>query len=118
MSEDQADALMKTNRGESVGTVMARAKEAKPLAKPGAPTGNQNAVRERAEKAEPMSGKNNIGNAKVVSVSSGGRTADYLTARIARDRPDVLDRMKAGEFRSVRAAAIEAGIVPDDPPPA
>jgi hypothetical protein len=40
-----------------------------------------------------------------------GNKADYLTARIARDRPDVLERMKAGEFPSVRQAAIAAGIV-------
>lgn len=40
-----------------------------------------------------------------------GNHADYLTARIARDRPDILERMQAGEFSSVRAAAIEAGIV-------
>jgi hypothetical protein len=26
-----------------------------------------------------------------------GNNADYLTARIARDRPDILERMKAGE---------------------
>jgi hypothetical protein len=31
--------------------------------------------------------------------------------RIARDRPDVLERMKQGEFLSVRQAAIAAGIV-------
>jgi Arc/MetJ-type ribon-helix-helix transcriptional regulator len=41
----------------------------------------------------------------------GGTHADYLTARIARDHPDILVRMKAGEFKSVRAAALEAGIV-------
>ena len=40
-----------------------------------------------------------------------GSSADYLTARIARDRPDILERMKAGEFSSVRQAAKEAGIV-------
>ncbi len=40
-----------------------------------------------------------------------GTSADYLTARIARDRPDILERMKTGEYRSVRQAAIEAGIV-------
>lgn len=40
-----------------------------------------------------------------------GSRADYLTARIARDRPDILERMKAGEYRSVRQAALEAGIV-------
>lgn len=41
----------------------------------------------------------------------GSTSADRLTARIARDHPDVLKRMKAGEFKSVRAAAVEAGIV-------
>lgn len=53
----------------------------------------------------------------------GGNSSDYLTARIARDRPDILEDMKAGKYRSVRQAAIEAGIVnartryslPDDP---
>jgi hypothetical protein len=39
------------------------------------------------------------------------RDTEYLTARIARDRPDILARMQAGEFKSVRAAAIAAGIV-------
>jgi hypothetical protein len=33
-----------------------------------------------------------------------GETADYLTARIARDRPDILERMRRGEYASVRAA--------------
>jgi hypothetical protein len=36
-----------------------------------------------------------------------GRGSDYLTRRIARDRPDILERMKAGDFTSVRKAAIE-----------
>jgi hypothetical protein len=40
-----------------------------------------------------------------------GNNPEYLTARIARDRPDILERMKAGEYKSVRAAAIDAGIV-------
>jgi hypothetical protein len=40
-----------------------------------------------------------------------GTNADYLTARIARDRPDILGRLEAGESRSVRAAAREAGLV-------
>ena len=40
---------------------------------------------------------------------SGGQK--YLVGRIARDRPDVLERMKQGEFLSVRQAAIVAGIV-------
>ncbi len=41
----------------------------------------------------------------------GGTSANYLTARIARDRPDILERMQAGEYPSVRAAALDAGIV-------
>lgn len=43
--------------------------------------------------------------------SDRGNRAQYLTARIARDRPDILDRMKAGEFQSVRQAALTAGVV-------
>jgi hypothetical protein len=37
-------------------------------------------------------------NCDIVTVRSkgSGNNADYLTARIARDRPDVLERMKAG----------------------
>jgi hypothetical protein len=48
-----------------------------------------------------------------VPLAECGENADYLTARIARDCPKILARMKAGEFRSVRAAAI-AGIVDEE----
>lgn len=41
----------------------------------------------------------------------GSGSEKYLAARIARDHPDVLERMKKGEFLSVRQAAIAAGIV-------
>ncbi len=43
--------------------------------------------------------------------AKAGNRSDYLVARIARDRPDILERMKAGEFASVREAARTAGIV-------
>jgi hypothetical protein len=43
-------------------------------------------------------------------VQSGNRR-EYLVNRIARDRPDVLERMKAGEFEHVRQAARAAGIL-------
>ena len=46
-----------------------------------------------------------------LEIEQRGTDAEYLTARIARDRPDILDDMKAGKYRSVRAAAIDAGIV-------
>ncbi len=41
----------------------------------------------------------------------GNQTA-YLMARIARDRPDVLERVKQGEFKSAAEAARAAGIAP------
>ncbi len=41
---------------------------------------------------------------------AGGNKSEYLTARIARDRPDIWERMKRGEFKSVAEAAREAGI--------
>jgi hypothetical protein len=44
-----------------------------------------------------------------------GNHSEYLAARLKRDRPDIHARLAAGEFRSVRAAAIEAGIVTPRP---
>jgi hypothetical protein len=54
-------------------------------------------------------------------MTSKPRGSEYLKARLATDHPEILDRLKAGEFQSVKAAAIEAGIlkrmlsIPDDP---
>ena len=45
--------------------------------------------------------------------AKAGNRSDYLVARIARDRPDILARMKTGEFASVREAARAAGIIKD-----
>jgi hypothetical protein len=42
--------------------------------------------------------------------SKRGNRAKYRTARIARDAPEVLERMKAGEFASVAAAERAAGL--------
>ena len=83
-------------------------------------------IRERqekkaAERLEALDGKTiNTGNNPnpnrsddiVISRPTGlGNSADYLTARIKRDQPEIAERMKAGEFSSVRQAALEAGIV-------
>ncbi len=68
------------------------------------------------EDNEPGPGRGNTKTSlhcKDVLPVSAGNNAVYLTRRIARDRPDILERMKAGEFTSVRAAAKEAGIVKD-----
>ncbi len=53
--------------------------------------------------------------AQQVAQKYGKTNADYLTRRIARDHPEVHERMKLGEFTSVAAAAREAGIYPDKP---
>ncbi len=39
----------------------------------------------------------------------GSTTAIYLTRRLARDCPAILERMNAGEFKRVRAAAVKQG---------
>lgn len=51
--------------------------------------------------------KDEEGNPDVIRVSDRGygTSTDYLTARIAKQHPEVHERMKAGEFPSVRAAA-------------
>jgi hypothetical protein len=43
--------------------------------------------------------------------SRGSNSTPYLAARLARDRPDILARLQAGEFPSVRAAAKAAGLI-------
>jgi hypothetical protein len=45
-------------------------------------------------------------------IKRGANTAD-LTSRLARDHPQVLARLQAGEFPSVRAAAKAAGLIPE-----
>ena len=80
----------------------------------------QAATAKRMAERLPNPQHGQIGNGRTVSradnVSSTketghGNNADYLAARIKRDRPDIAARVEAGEFRSMRAAAIEAGIV-------
>ena len=45
------------------------------------------------------------------NVAKQGNNTEYLTARLKRDAPTIAARLERGEFRSVQAAAIEAGIV-------
>lgn len=40
-----------------------------------------------------------------------GTSQAYLLSRLARDAPEVLEKVKTGEIKSARAAAIEAGII-------
>lgn len=48
--------------------------------------------------------------------TGGGTSSSYLAARIKRDAPEIAERVMAGEFRSIRQAAIAAGIVKETPP--
>jgi hypothetical protein len=61
-----------------------------------------------AYKIKSTNGRNDIG-------KEGPNTASRLLRRLARPHPDILARYEAGEFKSVRAAAKEAGIVKDSP---
>ncbi len=75
-----------------------------------------------AAQAIPARPLNRNGGVRIKGQSDGHRTgkgkgkgAADLTARIARDRPDIWERMKNGEFTSVAAAAREAGILVNNP---
>ena len=74
------------------------------------------ALAETTRKARDEKGGRPEKHSDKLGLPTGSTNAKRLTARIARDRPDILVRMKAGEFKSVRAAAREAGLVRDPSP--
>ena len=81
----------------------AKVERVEPASKVGAPKENQSAKKEK---------KNNVDNVNIVSSKTkGGNQADYLAARIKRDHPAIAAGIAAGEYPSIRAAAIAAGIV-------
>lgn len=71
----------------------------------------------KAAHAQPLPHHGEIGNGRAGEIrgsnrtSTRGETQAYLLRRLARDAPEILERVKAGEFKSARAAAIEAGII-------
>jgi hypothetical protein len=86
--------------------------KAKPLAARGGQEGNKNAIKVRITeaKADPLAKvghKNEVDN--VNFVFKGGNQTTYTLRRLARDYPELLDRIESGEL-SVNAAAIQAGI--------
>lgn len=85
-------------REQAIEETFAAAKPAKPV---GAPKGNQN-------RAKAIKGSDTTIEQQPRAADRG---ASYLAARIKRDAPEIAARAEAGEFPSVRAAAIEAGIV-------
>jgi len=71
-----------------------------------------------AVRAQPLAAHGEIGNGRADESRGSNATStkqdrgqSYLLRRLARDAPDVLDRVKSGEIKSARAAAIEAGII-------
>ena len=46
-----------------------------------------------------------------VRSNKGGNNKERLAAKLKRDHPDIAARVSNGEFKSIRAAALEAGIV-------
>jgi hypothetical protein len=46
-----------------------------------------------------------------ITFTNRGTSQSYLLQRLVRDAPDILERVKSGEIKSARAAAIEAGII-------
>jgi hypothetical protein len=69
------------------------------------------------EQQPALAGHGEIGNGRSrgynITSTPAPRGTDpaYLVSRLKRDAPEVAERLADGEFRSVRAAAIEAGIV-------
>jgi hypothetical protein len=95
--DDRAVELIRAARpGVSLRAVLA-AENPKTLFPVGPPT------KELKEKRKP-NGANS-------TIRRGSTQTEYIAARIARDHPVILEKMKKGEFKSVRQAGIAAGIV-------
>lgn len=75
--------------GKRAAETMAKAPELKPTGRPRADDG-------KGEQCTPL---------------QKGNSKDRLAARIKRDHPAIAARVANGEFKSIRAAALEAGIV-------
>jgi hypothetical protein len=75
------------------------------------------ALADAASRAKPLAAHGEIGNGRKDEsrgsdrTSTRGETQAYLLQRLARDAPETLERVKSGEIKSARAAAIEAGII-------
>ena len=100
IAEDDGNKLITTIKEEVAAQRMATVE---PLAKHGNQPGEMNS-------------RNRVDNIKSVDDTKGGTSADYLAARIKRDRPDIAEAVERGEYRSIRQAAIAAGIVKQNTP--
>lgn len=98
------DSMLRAEIGMPAKAVMVRIREAAERAK--ALEGKTVRQRGRPPKAEAENG-----DVITINETAKGTSADYLTRRIARDHPEIFERLKAGEYQSARAAALDAGIV-------
>jgi hypothetical protein len=57
------------------------------------------------------------GAGNVVTLVKRGNRATYLASRLKRDRPDIAEAVERGEYRSIRRAALAAGIIREPSPP-
>ena len=56
----------------------------------------------------PKSGEKDY---NIIFSSNQGTEATYLSARLKRDHPEIAAKVLRGEYRSIRAAALDAGII-------
>ena len=47
----------------------------------------------------------------ITNITGTGTSRNYLASRLKKQHPEIVDRLRAGEFPSIHAAAIAAGIV-------
>jgi hypothetical protein len=75
----------------------------------GEPGPREQVKREIVRKTEPIAphGTNQHTGGGSNRTSKRGENAEYLTARLKRDAPDIAAQLERGEFKSVRQAAIE-----------
>ena len=65
-----------------------------------------------APKLKQHGGTRNTGqDYNIILPSNQGTEAKYLAGRLKRDHPEIADRVARGEYRSIRAAALDAGII-------
>jgi antitoxin (DNA-binding transcriptional repressor) of toxin-antitoxin stability system len=74
---------------------------------------------ETMARVKPLAKHGEVGNGRSRdsdATSTVGRGTDYLAARIKRDHPEIAEAVERGEYRSIRQAAIAAGIVKSPQP--
>ena len=75
-----------------------------------APYGSVEIMKEKLNVGDEAKARAKTALLAIQSEPSGKRGSYYITARIKRDHPEIAQRMERGEFKSVAAAAREAGI--------